>query len=34
MTGTMGLSLAVFGPVWTLMMTAMMLPSVTPTAWL
>ena len=32
MTGTMGLSLAVFVPVWTLMMAAMMLPSVTPTA--
>jgi predicted metal-binding membrane protein len=31
MTGTMGLSLAVFVPVWTLMMAAMMLPSVTPT---
>ena len=34
MTGTMGLGLAVFVPVWTLMMAAMMLPSVTPTAWL
>jgi predicted metal-binding membrane protein len=32
MTGTMGLGLAVFVPVWTLMMTAMMLPSVAPTA--
>jgi predicted metal-binding membrane protein len=32
MTGTMGLSLAAFVPVWTLMMAAMMLPSVTPTA--
>jgi predicted metal-binding membrane protein len=32
MTGTMGLSLAVFVPVWTLMMAAMMLPSVAPTA--
>jgi predicted metal-binding membrane protein len=32
MTGTMGLGLAVFVPVWTLMMAAMMLPSVTPTA--
>ena len=32
MTGTMGLGLAAFVPVWTLMMTAMMLPSVTPTA--
>src|SRR6266702_5212376 len=32
MTGTMGLGLAVFVAVWTLMMTAMMLPSVTPTA--
>jgi len=32
MTGTMGLGLASFVPVWTLMMAAMMLPSVTPTA--
>jgi predicted metal-binding membrane protein len=32
MTGTMGLGLAAFAPVWTLMMAAMMLPSVTPTA--
>jgi predicted metal-binding membrane protein len=32
MTGTMGLELALFVPVWTLMMAAMMLPSVTPTA--
>jgi predicted metal-binding membrane protein len=32
MTGSMGLSLAGFVPVWTLMMAAMMLPSVTPTA--
>jgi predicted metal-binding membrane protein len=32
MTGTMGLGLAVFVPVWTLMMAAMMLPSVTPVA--
>jgi predicted metal-binding membrane protein len=32
MTGTMGLGLATFVPVWTLMMAAMMLPSVTPTA--
>jgi predicted metal-binding membrane protein len=32
MTGTMGLGLAAFVPVWTLMMAAMMLPSVTPTA--
>src|SRR6266700_8017002 len=32
MTGTMGLGLAVFVAVWTLMMTAMMLPSVTPVA--
>jgi predicted metal-binding membrane protein len=31
MTGTMGLGLAAFVPVWTLMMAAMMLPSVTPT---
>jgi predicted metal-binding membrane protein len=31
MTGTMGLGLAVFVPVWTLMMAAMMLPSVAPT---
>ena len=32
MTGTMGLGLAAFVPVWTLMMAAMMLPSVTPVA--
>jgi len=32
MTGTMGLGLGVFVPVWTLMMAAMMLPSVMPTA--
>jgi predicted metal-binding membrane protein len=32
MTGTMGLGLAVFVAVWTLMMAAMMLPSVTPLA--
>ena len=32
MTGTMGLGLAGFLPIWTLMMLAMMLPSVTPTA--
>ena len=32
MAGTMGLGLAVFVPVWTLMMAAMMLPSVSPTA--
>ena len=32
MTGTMGLGLVVFVPVWTLMMAAMMLPSVTPVA--
>ncbi len=32
MSGTMGLGLAAFVPVWTLMMAAMMLPSVTPTA--
>jgi predicted metal-binding membrane protein len=32
MTGTMGLGLALFVPLWTLMMAAMMLPSVTPTA--
>jgi hypothetical protein len=32
MTGTMGLGLAAFVPIWTLMMAAMMLPSVTPTA--
>ena len=32
MTGTMGLGLAAFVPVWTLMMAAMMIPSVTPTA--
>jgi predicted metal-binding membrane protein len=32
MTGTMGLGLAVFVAIWTLMMAAMMLPSVTPTA--
>jgi predicted metal-binding membrane protein len=31
MTGTMGLGVAAFVPVWTLMMAAMMLPSVTPT---
>jgi predicted metal-binding membrane protein len=31
MTGTMGLGLAAFVPVWTLMMAAMMLPSVTAT---
>ena len=30
MTGTMGLGLAAFVPVWTLMMAAMMLPSVAP----
>lgn len=30
MTGTMGLGLAVFVPIWTLMMAAMMLPSVAP----
>src|ERR1700748_65464 len=30
MTGTMGLGLVVFVPAWTLMMAAMMLPSVTP----
>jgi hypothetical protein len=30
MTGTMGLSLAAFVPMWTLMMAAMMLPSVRP----
>jgi len=34
MTGTMGLGLAGFVSVWTLMMAAMMLPSVTPMAWL
>jgi predicted metal-binding membrane protein len=34
MAGTMGLGLAAFVPIWTLMMAAMMLPSVTPTAWL
>ena len=32
MTGTMGLGLVAFVPVWTLMMAAMMLPSVTPLA--
>ena len=32
MTGTMGLGLVAFVPVWTLMMAAMMLPSVSPTA--
>jgi predicted metal-binding membrane protein len=32
MTGTMGLALVVFVPMWTLMMAAMMLPSVTPVA--
>ena len=32
MTGTMGLGLALFVPIWTLMMAAMMLPSVAPTA--
>src|SRR6516165_6826409 len=32
MTGTMGLGLAAFVPVWTLMMAAMMLPSVAPVA--
>jgi predicted metal-binding membrane protein len=32
MAGTMGLGLVAFVPVWTLMMAAMMLPSVTPTA--
>jgi predicted metal-binding membrane protein len=32
MAGTMGLGLAAFVPVWTLMMAAMMLPSVAPTA--
>ena len=32
LTGTMGLGLAVFVPVWTLMVAAMMLPSVAPTA--
>lgn len=32
MTGTMGFGLALFVPVWTLMMAAMMLPSVAPTA--
>jgi predicted metal-binding membrane protein len=32
MTGTRGLGLASFVPVWTLMMAAMMLPSVTPAA--
>src|SRR5437763_1381355 len=31
MTGTMGLGLAAFAAIWTLMMAAMMLPSVTPT---
>ncbi|HEY5357304.1 MAG TPA: DUF2182 domain-containing protein [Streptosporangiaceae bacterium] len=34
MTGTMGLALAAFMPMWTLMMAAMMLPSVAPVAWL
>lgn len=32
MTGTMGLGLALFVPMWTLMMAAMMLPSVAPAA--
>ena len=32
MTGTMGLGLAAFLPIWTLMMAAMMFPSVAPTA--
>jgi predicted metal-binding membrane protein len=32
MTGTMGLGLGLFVPIWTLMMAAMMLPSVAPTA--
>jgi predicted metal-binding membrane protein len=32
MTGAMGLTVAVFVPMWTLMMAAMMLPSVAPTA--
>ncbi len=32
MAGTMGLGLAAFVPIWTLMMAAMMLPSVTPMA--
>jgi predicted metal-binding membrane protein len=32
MTGTMGLDLLLFIPVWTMMMAAMMLPSVAPTA--
>src|SRR5205807_460042 len=32
MAGTMGLGLAAFAAIWTLMMAAMMLPSVTPTA--
>ncbi len=32
MTGTMGLALIAFVPTWTLMMSAMMLPSVTPVA--
>src|SRR5260370_6567522 len=32
MSGTMGMELAVFVPVWTLMMAAMLLPSVTPVA--
>jgi predicted metal-binding membrane protein len=32
MTGTMGLGLVAFVSIWTLMMVAMMLPSVTPTA--
>ena len=32
MRGTMGLGLAAFVPIWTLMMAAMMLPSVMPMA--
>ena len=32
MAGTMGLGLAAFVPIWTLMMAAMMLPSVSPVA--
>jgi predicted metal-binding membrane protein len=32
MAGTMGLGLAAFVPVWTLMMAPVMLPSVAPTA--
>ena len=32
MAGTMGLRLAAFVPIWTLMMAAMMLPSVSPMA--